>query len=353
MECFFLYFCGYIIYYGYLCKKSKMKNIFLMRPSHIDHKTSVRYADIFLLCCSYLMQLKDNDNYQSVPQIYNNWKEKNLSKKQYWIRYYEYLNKNVPSEIIEEISKLATGRINIHHCGNEEEVEKATYPYSREYIEKYSKEELVELLLSQQEEINNLKNQITSILFKKSDESISQDSPIPSPNFMPSESDSDERIQLRVRDRTGEKAEPYQSNIDLREDDWIKGEDKEDGENASIDPTRFRHTMIDILRVIYTLWKLGYFVEFNPDVMGKKDFDLQKKAKLKDVIEAFGNVLNIPYLYKVYDNQFAKSFSVNEDLYRTVNDEDILRVFDRMKNVMKGEIDNRRDKRNKKSNHDE
>lgn len=297
--------------------------------AHID--------SLYLICCLLKKRLNANHIEIVIPdelRTTSNKEHKERSLDEYICAIDKYISEHISGEIKKEIGNLMSTLTNSVY---EKPYDNTDWCSLKEIkVDEMSKENLLAIIKEQ------------SLIIKRQQiliDKVVKGCNINTPN--PTDATGDMRDFI-AHNRIGEKVAPFQSNIDLREDIIIKQEDKGNGDDASIDPKRFRHTMIDILRVLYCLWKLDYFVEFNPDINSIQDFNLQKKAKFKDVLYAFGNALNRPELYKVYDNQFAKSFSENEDLLRIVFDEDMLRVFDRLRNVMKKEIEIRKDKRAKK-----
>lgn len=164
-------------------------------------------------------------------------------------------------------------------------------------------------------------------------------------NVMPSNSsglsssDDVSLIQFVLRKRSGAKVAPSQSNIELREDANIV----EDGKQGN-----FRHTVLDFMRVIYALRELEFFTEFNPNIdtknNGVADLQKQKKAKTQDVFDAFGHAVNIEDLYKKYVQGFPKQASQDprkNSKRKAVYKEEVLEIFDRMKECMMHYCDER------------
>lgn len=165
-----------------------------------------------------------------------------------------------------------------------------------------SKEELIEVILYQNRHIPSFKRDV----------------------YRPK----NELRDLVYRDRSSRPTKPLRSRIDLREDGY-KGNDSDE----------FRHTQIDIMRVIYALYQLDYFVEFNssidPKNNGEKDLKRQKRARVSDVFDAFGNAINISNFHDKYNQGFPKQgYSNPKSGQNAVSRKDILKIFDRMKDVM-------------------
>lgn len=222
--------------------------------------------------------------------------------------------------------------------------------FDSEDLKNYSKEELIDIIKGQGRYIDYLDE------LNKSPQNLI--------NKRPSYPDLPDSLNHLVpRTRNGKQVEPYQSSIMLTEDksmekdDRISVKEKYSQIKKVKDLPDYRRTIIDYIKVILSLHRLGYFSKFDSEIdannNGWDDLDNQRLATMEETINIFGRAVNMEDLWRKYHSEYYALFNKYEDNRNLVSKEDFLEVFERMKKVMEIEFDERTKKREEKERKEE